>query len=222
MLVVFDLDGTLVDSRRDLADASNAMLRSYGAESLDEEVVGRMVGEGAAVLVERLLAARALDVGRDEALERFLAAYDARLTAHTRPYDGIPEALEAASGFAVLAVLTNKPSPAASRMLDELGLARWFWRVLGGNSGFPRKPDPGALLHLASEAGVPPSRAMLVGDSLVDVRTARSAGVHLCVACYGFGFESIPQGELGAGEFSAAHPADIIAALQALRRGSVA
>ncbi len=122
MLLVFDLDGTLVDSSRDLADSANALLVSYGAAPLDEPSVVRMVGEGAAVLVARLMAARGVQADPAEALARFLAMYDERLLAHTRPYDGIPEALDELRRWARLAVLTNKPGAATARILDGLGL----------------------------------------------------------------------------------------------------
>jgi phosphoglycolate phosphatase len=187
-LIVFDLDGTLVDSKRDLADAVNALLSELGAAPLPEERVAAMVGEGAAVLVRRALAASGVDPATPDALERFLALYDHRLTAHTRPYEGILEVLEALRPRHALAVLTNKPTGATNRILERLGLAAYFSTVIGGDTPFGRKPEPVGLLHAAALAGVSPDATLLVGDSPIDVGTARRAGVPICVARYGFGF----------------------------------
>lgn len=188
-LIVFDLDGTLVDSRRDLADSVNALLAQRGAAPLAEEAIGAMVGDGAKRLVERALAARTI-VDDGSALPRFLALYDERLVAHTRPYDGVAATLEALAARGVKrAVLTNKPQAQADRVLDALGLARWFdTRILGAEGAHPRKPDPAGLLWLAREAGAAVARTLMAGDASQDVETARRAGAGLCVARYGFGF----------------------------------
>ena len=189
-LVVFDLDGTLVDSRRDLADSVNALLAEYGAPPLAEQVVGTMVGDGAKQLVERALAASGLAVPIDAALARFLELYDERLVVHTRPYDGVPRMLEALKARGIArAVFTNKPQPAAERVLDALGLTQWFDAgVLGAEAAHPRKPDPAGLLALAALAGAAIGRTLLVGDASQDVETARRGGAPMCVARYGFGF----------------------------------
>lgn len=189
-LVVFDLDGTLVDSRRDLADSVNLLLAEYDAPPLSEQVVGTMVGDGAMQLVERALAAQGLAVPADAALARFLALYDERLVVHTRPYDGVPHVLETLQARGIgRAVFTNKPQPAAERVLHALGLLRWFDAgVLGAEAAHPRKPDPAGLLALAALAGTAIGRTLLVGDASQDVETARRAGAAVCVARYGFGF----------------------------------
>jgi phosphoglycolate phosphatase len=192
MLLVFDLDGTLVDSSRDLADSANALLVSYAAAPLDEPSVIRMVGEGAAVLVARLMAARRIDADPAEALARFLAFYDERLLAHTHPYAGIPAALDELRGWARLAVLTNKPGAATARILHGLGLRPAFDWVIGGDAAIGRKPDPAGLRWLVREAGADAEPAVMIGDSLIDLRTARNAGTHVCLARYGFGFASFP------------------------------
>lgn len=209
MLIVFDLDGTLVDSRRDLADSANEMLAGYGAEPLSEEAVGCMVGEGAGTLVTRLLAARGLDVPHAEALARYLAIYDRRLLDHTRPYAGIPEALDALARWARLATLTNKPEKATARILDALGMRPAFEWVVGGDSPFGRKPSPDALRWMLEAAGVRPHRAVLVGDSGTDVLTARNAGVRVCLARYGFGFPNMPDGLLDGSELAVDEAADL-------------
>lgn len=189
MLIVFDLDGTLVDSRRDLADATNALITELGGVPLAGEAVAAMVGEGAAVLVRRALAASGLDPLHPGALERFLAHYEARLVAHTRPYAGIPAALTAlrAAGHD-LAVLTNKPQHATDRILDALALAPHFRIVVGGDTPAGRKPDPAGLLAIVGRAGAGPRSTVLVGDSPVDLETARRGGIGVCLARYGFGF----------------------------------
>ena len=192
-LVIFDLDGTLIDSRRDLADATNAVVLAYGGDRLRQEDVTAMVGEGAAVLVQRALAAAGLVVDLAEALDRFLAEYDERLTIHTRPYDGVPDALAAlrTSGHP-LAVLTNKPQRPTKEILDRLGLAQAFSRVVGGDTAAGRKPDPAGLLEIVEHAGAAPEETVLVGDSPVDLETARRAGVRICLARYGFGYRLAP------------------------------
>jgi len=186
-LVVFDLDGTLVDSRLDLAESTNEMLASYGAAELPVDAVAAMVGEGAKVLVRRALAAAGLSADEDDALGRFRDIYDRRLLVHTKPYDGIEATVRALASSVRLAVLTNKPEAPSRRLLEAFDLASLFARVIGGDSGFARKPDPAGLEWLMRDAGVAPGGTWLVGDSMIDVETARRAGVKMCVALYGFG-----------------------------------
>lgn len=197
-LAVFDLDGTLVDSQKDLADAVNRLLLAHGAEQLPESQVSRMVGEGAATLVARAFAAVTLEAPPD-ALVRFLSIYDACLLDHTRPYEGVESMLEALHGRMALALLTNKPSAATRRILDGLGLSRFFASrlIVCGDGPFPRKPDPAGLLALGAAVGVAPGRVALVGDSVVDRQTALAAGAIFCVASYGFGFDGFATVELG-------------------------
>jgi phosphoglycolate phosphatase len=209
VLIVFDLDGTLVDSLRDLADASNELLASYGAAPLDEAAIGSMVGEGAATLVKRVLAARGLPVAPDEALMKFLALYDGRLLTHTRPYDGIIEALSALRTHAALAVLTNKPAQPTHRILDALALSRFFGWITGGDGPDGRKPRPEGLQALMASAGSNPRDTVLVGDSGVDVLTARYAGIRVCLARYGFGYRSLPGGILDGSEMAVDHPREL-------------
>lgn len=196
-LIVFDLDGTLVDSRRDLAESANAILGECGAGPLAEELIGRMVGDGAATLVARAFTAAGCARPAD-ALDRFLAIYNRRLLKFTRPYPGIPETLQALGARARLAVLTNKPLRATREILTGLALAKHFPAdgVIGGDGPFPRKPDPAGLLHLTSVANVPPGETVLVGDSIIDWRTGRAAGTGVCLARYGFGFEGFPIADL--------------------------
>lgn len=196
-LYVFDLDGTLVDSRRDLAESANELLRLSGAWPLPEEDIGRMVGDGAAVLVARIFASSGI-VQPPDALARFLAIYEGRLLQHTRPYSGIVDTLDVLVERAPLAVLTNKPIAATHRILAGLQLNRYFDPsfVIGGDGPFPRKPDPSGIRHLAASAATTAASTLLVGDSVIDWRTAQRAGTAICLARYGFGFEGIPRDAL--------------------------
>jgi phosphoglycolate phosphatase len=209
-LIVFDLDGTLIDSRRDIAESANALLESCGAAPLPEAHVGRMVGDGAAVLVVRAFAAAGIAAPPD-ALERFVAIYSERLLRHTRPYPRIPEVLADLAQRAELALLTNKPLAATKEILDGLDLARFFGpAVVAGDGAFPRKPDPSGLLHLSHAAGVPPSATVLVGDSTIDWRTARAASTAICLARYGFGFESVSMADLEPADRLVDAPAELL------------
>lgn len=192
-LIVFDLDGTLVDSRRDIADAANDVLIECGADPLPETAIGRMVGEGAGLLIARAFAAADRERPAD-ALERFLRCYDRRLIAHTRPYPGIGEVLAQLAPAHRLAVLTNKPLAATRQILGRLGLAHHFAPelVFGGDGPYPRKPDAEGLRALIAMTGSTPSTTWLVGDSVVDWRTAQAAGSSCCLCRYGFGFEGVP------------------------------
>jgi phosphoglycolate phosphatase len=158
-----------------------------------------MVGDGAATLVARAFAAVEIDRPSD-ALERFLRIYGDHLLDHTRPYPGIREALDHLRSRRQLAVLTNKPLASTRRILDGLSLASYFppAAVVGGDGPFPRKPDPAALCHLAAQADVPLRDTLLVGDSAIDWRTARAAGVAACLVRYGFGFDGVPLDQLRA------------------------
>ena len=196
-LIAFDLDGTLVDSRRDLTDSANQLIEELGGATLAEENIGRMIGEGAAILVRRALEAAGLH-DRPGALARFLDIYDKRLLDTTTPYAGVVDAVRAARTFATVAVLTNKPTRATVRLLDGLGLRALFDEVIGGDGAFPRKPDPTGLMSLMARAGASADRTMIVGDSPIDHETAKRAEVRCCMASYGFGYAL----------FAAGHPTD--------------
>jgi phosphoglycolate phosphatase len=195
-LVVFDLDGTLVDSLRDLAESVNSVLESEGCRQHSEADISRMVGEGAATLVARAFAASDCTAPPD-ALERFLRVYDSRPLRFTRPYPGVAQLLETLAPSATLAVLTNKPLAATRVILDGLQLSGYFGDlVLGGDGPWPRKPDPAGLQSLLVQAGATPADATMVGDSMVDLQTAINAGVRACLVRYGFGFRGIAADSL--------------------------
>jgi phosphoglycolate phosphatase len=200
-LIVFDLDGTLIDSRRDLADAANALIVERGGRALPEDAIGRMVGDGAAMLVRRALTAAGLPLG-DGSVTRFLELYDERLLRTTKAYPGIPEALDRLARGAVLALLTNKPLRPSQRLLEALALAPFITSVIGGDGPLPRKPDPAGLLHLIALHGSAPAATVMVGDSRNDIAAARAAGAGVCIAQYGFGFDSV-GGDLREGEILA-------------------
>jgi len=209
-LIAFDLDGTLVDSRRDLADSANAVLEACGYRAHSEEAIGRMVGDGAALLVARAFAEAHADPPPD-ALERFLAVYADRLLRFTRPYAEVVAVLRQIESQAVLAVLTNKPLAATMAILTGLDLARFFGEaVVGGDGPFPRKPDASGLLHLMETAGATSETTLLVGDSLNDLLTGRAANVQVCLARYGFGFDSIAAAELSEGDCVIDRPGDLL------------
>jgi phosphoglycolate phosphatase len=210
-LIVFDLDGTLIDSRKDIADAANQLLRDCGAEPLPEDRIGRMVGDGAATLVARAFGASGIEQPPD-ALDRFLAIYDRWLLNHTRAYDAIPAVLERLTTRASLAVLTNKPIASTRRVLAGLDLARFFDddAVVGGDGPFPRKPDPAGLRHLAARAGISHDDTLLVGDSIIDWRTARDAPSAVCIARYGFGYDGFPAQELRPSDLVIDRPEELL------------
>ena len=211
---MFDLDGTLVDSLRDLAESANALIVEAGGCRLPEESIGRMVGDGAAALVRRAFRAASLEPPSD-ALERFLAIYDSRLLTFTRPYAGVDETLSALAPRARLAVLTNKPIDATRRILTGLDLARYFPpdRVIGGDGPFSRKPDPAGLIHLVTAECVTVDETLLVGDSVIDWRTARAACCHVCLARYGFGYEGFPVADLDRADRLIDQPLDLLTIL---------
>ena len=180
--LVFDLDGTLIDSVGDLATSANELVTTLGGRELLQQEVADMVGDGAAVLVRRALSAAGLDANMPHALDRFLQIYDDHLLDTTTAYPGIEDALLMASRRTRMAVLTNKPLRPSMRILDALGLSRYFDAVIGGDSLHGRKPDPAGLRALSDGA----SAVILVGDSPVDAETADAAGCAFAWARYGF------------------------------------
>jgi phosphoglycolate phosphatase len=191
-LVVFDLDGTLVDSVRDLATAVNAALQraAPGAPFLPLDDVRVFVGEGARVLIERSLERTAVRKSSDEVLPLFLECYRACLLDTTRLYPGVAEALDRLQGR-TLAVLTNKPGDLSRRILEGLGVADRFARIWGPGEAPTRKPDPAGLLQLARELQADLEETVMVGDSPVDVRTGRAAGVFTVGVTYGLDPEAL-------------------------------
>jgi phosphoglycolate phosphatase len=186
-LLIFDLDGTLIDSQRDLANSVNAARRHLGLEPIANERVYSYVGDGAPMLIRRALGPEASEPQVLEALEFFLSWYRDHMLDHTRLYPGVREALDRMQGAGVkMAVLTNKPVRFSQALVEGLGLGDHFARVYGGNSFDRKKPDPIGVDTLLAELGAARERAMMVGDSGVDVRTARNAGIRACGVSWGF------------------------------------
>ena len=191
-LLIFDLDGTLVDSKQDLANAVNAARARMGLAPLDEKLISSYVGDGAPTLIRRMMPPGTGEEDLARTLEFFLQYYGEHKLDCTRPYPGVEEALERLARAGVrMAVLTNKPVRISRAILEGLGLDRYFERIYGGNSFEQKKPHPMGVETLLAELGVARERALIVGDSAVDVRTARNAGVRACGVTYGFQPESL-------------------------------
>lgn len=186
-LLIFDLDGTLIDSKLDLAHAVNATRAHLGLPALEHEIVYSYVGNGAPVLIRRSLGPDASEEDVERALAFFLAYYREHMLDYTVLYPGVRETLEKLdNGERRLAVLTNKPVRISNAILDGLGVGRHFFRVYGGNSFDKKKPHPVGIETLLREAGARKDRTLMVGDSAVDVQTARNAGIPCCGVTYGF------------------------------------
>jgi phosphoglycolate phosphatase len=208
-LLIFDLDGTLIDSRLDLIHSVNAMLRHFGRSELDGDVIASYVGDGAPALVQRALVADG-GVGDEacfrSALEYFLGYYRLHKLDHTTVYDGIPETLTALAAGSpqagvgggarptrVMAVLSNKPVGPSRAIVEALGMGDFFVRIYGGNSFATKKPDPLGVRTLLEETGVAAEEALMIGDSSVDVLTGRNAGLWTCGVTYGFAPRSLEE-----------------------------
>jgi phosphoglycolate phosphatase len=197
-LLVFDLDGTLIDSRLDLIHSVNAMLRHLGRPELDGDVIASYVGDGAPALVRRALENTDDEALLGAALDYFRAYYRVHKLDHTTVYEGIPEAL---SGLAhsssgaqrIMAVLSNKPVNPSRDIVQALGLGHFFVRVYGGNSFPTKKPDPLGVQTIMQETGVAADEALIIGDSSVDVLTGRNAGLWTCGVTYGFAPQSLAE-----------------------------
>ncbi|HEY6448133.1 MAG TPA: HAD-IA family hydrolase [Acidobacteriaceae bacterium] len=195
-LIVFDLDGTLIDSRRDLTNSINAMLEEFGRQPLPEEIIATYIGDGAAMLVRRALGDPDDEPLVDRALERFLAQYREHKLDHTYVYPGVFASLEAMGTRAdgtprQMAVLTNKPVRASVEICEGLGLARYMFRIYGGNSFATKKPDPEGLKTLIRDAGVAPGETLMIGDSSVDILTARRAGTWVIGCKFGLSSQTV-------------------------------
>ena len=190
-LFVFDLDGTLIDSKMDLANSVNATRLWMGLGPLPLELVSSYVGNGAPMLVKRALP-DATESQLAEALRYFLEYYRAHMLDETTMYTGVREALdEMHAAGKPMAILTNKPVKFSVTLIGRLGLTGHFFRIYGGNSFQEKKPDPTGINALIEERGVTPERTVMVGDSSVDVLTARNAGAMACGVTWGFQPETL-------------------------------
>lgn len=203
-LLVFDLDGTLIDSSKDLCNSVNATLEHFGLQPLRDELIVSFIGGGAGMLIRRAL----LEPGElpdplvnDEdfhrqALEYFLTWYRAHKLDYTRVYAGVMESLAAIEGWSdhpQMAVLTNKPVGPAQAICEGLGLSQYFSLILGGDSFATKKPDPEGLLHLMERLGATPETTLMIGDSEVDVKTAQNASAWSMGCGFGLSPESMRE-----------------------------
>ncbi|HVW09355.1 MAG TPA: HAD-IIIA family hydrolase [Bryobacteraceae bacterium] len=191
-LCIFDLDGTLIDSRLDLANSVNATLAEAGKAPLEHPVIFSYVGNGAPVLVRKALGPQATEEQVAHSLRFFLDYYRDHAMDDTSLYPGVREALDRLhAGGVQLAVLTNKPVRISESIMETLGLTSMLFRVYGGNSFEQKKPNPIGIDTLRKEAGKSADETWMVGDSIVDMQTARNAGVRSCGVTYGFQPETL-------------------------------
>jgi phosphoglycolate phosphatase len=201
-LLVFDLDGTLIDSRLDLIHSVNATMRHLGRPELDGDVIASYVGDGAPALVRRALDNTGDEALLQSALDYFLGYYRLHKLDHTTVYDGVRETLESLTDASNgnpkgarrrMAVLSNKPVNPSRDIVRALGLADFFVRVYGGNSFSTKKPDPLGVRTLLQETDVPADEALMIGDSSIDVLTGRNAGLWTCGVTYGFAPQTLQE-----------------------------
>lgn len=183
---IFDLDGTLIDSKADLVNSVNAMLGETGREELPTSTIAGYIGHGAPQLIASSLGPGSTEIERAMALSIFLAHYEKHNLDATCAYPGVLEALTALAPHP-MAVLTNKPLKMSLQILEGLGLAKFFAAVHGGDSFEKKKPDPSGALSILQELSSPPRHSVMVGDSDVDIQTARNAGMQAAAVTYGFG-----------------------------------
>ena len=183
-LIVFDLDGTLVDSRIDLANSVNHTRTFLGLAPAANDLIYTYVGDGAFTLLQRALGPGFSEAEIRRAVELFLEHYNQHLLDNTLLYPGVVEALEQLDG-ALLAVLTNKPVGPSISILKGLGVLEKFRFVFGGDSFEQKKPNPMGIFQILSETGIPPQRTLMVGDSRNDIMTGRNAGIPTCGVTYG-------------------------------------
>ena len=202
-LLVFDLDGTLIDSAQDLCNSVNATLVHFGRPALPDEVIAGFIGNGALLLVNRALSPEDPESVDPEFLARahefFLDYYREHKLDYTYAYDGVLDALHALRAIhdapgapqRSMAVLTNKPVRPAQAICQALGLAPFFLNIYGGNSFSTKKPNPEGLFALMQEAGVNPDETVMIGDSQVDIQTARNAGAWAIGCTFGLAPETL-------------------------------
>jgi len=193
-LVIFDLDGTLIDSKTDLANSVNATRAHLGLNPIEDDIVYSYVGNGAPVLIRKALGPEFSDEDVQESLQYFLAYYRDHMLEHTVLYSGMRETLDQLRGESIaMSVLTNKPVRFSQAIVDGLGLGSHFRRVYGGNSFDYKKPHPVGIEALMAECGTTRDRTLMVGDSAVDVQTARNAQITACGVTWGFQPETFAE-----------------------------
>lgn len=210
-LIIFDLDGTLVDSKQDLCASVNHVRFHFGLDPLAEEAIAGLIGDGAHAMIRRTLEGLATDHSVEEGLHLFLRYYRDHMLDESRLYPGVKETLDSLA-YCGLAVLTNKPYLFSCAMLDGLGIYDRFSAVYGGNSFRQKKPDPIGIFQIIADTGANAERTWMVGDSSVDVMAGRNAGVTTCGVTYGYAADTFE-------EFPPDHAIDRIHELEMLVRG---
>jgi phosphoglycolate phosphatase len=185
-LIIFDLDGTLIDSLADITCAVNHAFAPYDIEPVSEKEAAGMVGEGTLRLIEKVLVARNLDLDTDALMRRFVEHYSSHPTDHTKEYAQTTETLLRLGRYRK-AVVSNKLSALSVKILDDLGLSAFFDLVVGGDTLPERKPSSAPLLHVLSALNITPEEAIMVGDSSIDMEAGRAASVRIVAATYGYG-----------------------------------
>jgi phosphoglycolate phosphatase len=193
-VLIFDLDGTLVDSKKDLTASVNHIRHQFDLPVLSEKEIARFIGDGALMLIRRALSTKATDENVQAGLQLFLSYYRAHMLDSTELYPGVRATLDRLAGCK-LAVLTNKPVHFSCAMLDGLGIYKHFVSVYGGNSFDHKKPDPVGVYQILSDTRGQRERTWMIGDSAVDVLTGRNAGIRTCGVTYGYAtasFNDVP------------------------------
>lgn len=193
MLLIFDLDGTLIDSSEDLAISVNAMLRNAGRAEMTRDVIQSYVGNGAPVLVRRAFGQDASEEAVKHGLAFFMKYYRAHSLEHTKLYPGIRDAVEQLASEHKLAILTNKPERISSDIIEGLGIRECFAHVYGGDRFANKKPNPVGIEALMENTGMLQPETVMIGDTSIDIETARNAGVRSCGVQWGFRPESFNQ-----------------------------
>lgn len=188
-VLIFDLDGTLVDSKKDLTASVNHIRQQFDLPFLTEEEIARFIGNGALMLIRRALGPKATESNVQSGLQMFLAYYRAHMLDYTALYPGVRDTLDRLADCK-LAVLTNKPVHFSCAMLDGLGIYKHFSAVYGGNSFDHKKPDPVGVFQILSDTRGNRERTWMIGDSAVDVLTGRNAGIKTCGVTYGYATET--------------------------------
>ena len=186
-LIFYDLDGTLVDTRKDIAGAVNHMLSQFGKPLLNEREISQFVGRGLHHLIKSCLKTEdEREIEKGSAIYR--AHYSKHMLDHSKLYPGVKRILDFFKNQKQI-VLTNKPNPFSQKLLEALGVAHYFEEIIAGNSSYPKKPDPGAILALIKKEKVSPKETLFIGDSPIDIETARRAGIEVAVVTHGFAEE---------------------------------
>ena len=189
-VLIFDLDGTLVDSKKDLTASVNHIRHQFDLPHLTEDEIARFIGDGALMLIRRALGGKATETNVQAGLQMFLSYYRAHMLDFTRLYPGVRETLDRLMNCSKLAVLTNKPVHFSCAMLDGLGIYKHFVAVYGGNSFDYKKPDPVGVFQILADTKGYRERTWMVGDSAVDVLTGRNASIKTCGVTYGYATET--------------------------------